>query len=290
MKKRRFLAGAAALLLAASTAAPRAADTTPEAQLKARAAQVERLLERSSGAQRVEGSGNPQAHELHEQARATYREAMQALEAGDYGGANKLFSEATRTMFQAIRHADSGALLAEKQRRDYEARHKSVEALLEAHDRVAEEKKVGKAAREVHDEVARLVGEADATFRAGRLEEARALLDRAYITTKMAIQRMREGDTLTRSLNFATKEDEYKYELDRNDSHKMLVNLLLQEKKDNPYTAQMVARFSAQAEALRREAEEQAAAGDFEAAVKSLEESTKRYIRAIRSAGIFIPG
>jgi hypothetical protein len=41
---------------------------------------------------------------------------------------------------------------------------------------------------------------------------------------------------------------------------------------------------------LRKTAEEQAAKREFDAAVKTLEESTRELVRAIRAAGVYIPG
>jgi hypothetical protein len=44
------------------------------------------------------------------------------------------------------------------------------------------------------------------------------------------------------------------------------------------------------AEELRQQGEKEASNGNFEKAIKILEESTQQIIRAIRMAGIFIPG
>jgi len=45
-----------------------------------------------------------------------------------------------------------------------------------------------------------------------------------------------------------------------------------------------------QAEDLRTQAEQAAEQQDFKAGIKRLEESTLQIIRAIRAAGIYIPG
>ena len=97
---------------------------------------------------------------------------------------------------------------------------------------------------------------------------------------------MRSGDTLVRSLDFATKEEEYRYELDRNDTHQMLVRVLLEGKPRTPGQQ----TFIDKALQLRGEADAAAVGRDHTAAVKLLEESTRELIRAIRSAGVFIPG
>jgi hypothetical protein len=49
-------------------------------------------------------------------------------------------------------------------------------------------------------------------------------------------------------------------------------------------------KFIGDAENLRSEAEKEAAGGRFDEAIGLLEQSTKELIRAIRSAGIYIPG
>jgi hypothetical protein len=125
---------------------------------------------------------------------------------------------------------------------------------------------------------------------AGRVEEGRRTLDEAYLTAKAAIGGMRGGETVVRSLNFATKEEEYHYEIDRNDTHRMLVDVLLKEKRGMASVDAMVDQSLEVAAGLRRQAEEQAARKEHETAVKTLEESTRELVKAIRGAGVYIPG
>ena len=125
----------------------------------------------------------------------------------------------------------------------------------------------------------------------GKVKEGRMVLDEAYVAAKVAIEQLRGGETLVRSLNFASREEEYDYELDRNNTHQMLVNVLLREKMDSSAGIEgMVKKFTDKANSLRDQAEKQAAKGNYEAAIRSLEQSTKEILRAIRSAGIYIPG
>ena len=96
---------------------------------------------------------------------------------------------------------------------------------------------------------------------------------------------MRGGDTLVRSLTFASAEEEYHYEIDRNDTHRMLLNVLIE-----PARTSQVAPGTQQAAVLRGNAESAAQAKDFKAAVRLLEDSTRELVRAIRTAGVYIPG
>ena len=74
------------------------------------------------------------------------------------------------------------------------------------------------------------MAEARGLAQSGRLEEANVLLDRAYKNARGDIREMREGETLTRTLNFSSAVEEYRYEHDRNDSHVMLLKFAIAEK------------------------------------------------------------
>ena len=106
----------------------------------------------------------------------------------------------------------------------------------------------------------------------------------------MTIESNRSGQTLVRSLKFASKAEEYLYEIDRNDTHSMLVGLLVGEKKKSDATKQKIVDYVAEASLLRQQAEAYASENAHEQAIELLEQSTRQLVRAIRSAGIYIPG
>jgi len=66
--------------------------------------------------------------------------------------------------------------------------------------------------------------------------------------------------------------------------------VLLQDKRDAAGVDAMVERSTQAAAQLRKAADEQAARREFDAAVKTLEDSTRELVRAIRAAGVYIPG
>lgn len=259
--------------------------------LERRLGSVETLIERSSAARQIDSSRDPQALERRNQARALHRQAGEALAAGDLARANTLLNDATRELLAAARAAAPEQVTADKRRKDFDNRYESVKTLLGAQQRIAKEKGAGKDASEASRQIEALMTEASAQAQGGDIDRARATIDRAYLLAKASISTMRRGDTLVRSLNFATKREEYDYELDRNDTHRMLVNVLLDERRaSNPALDRSVQAFLAAAAKLREEAEEQAKKGGFEAAIKTLEDSTRELVRAIRGAGVYIPG
>jgi hypothetical protein len=284
-----LLAFAACMELAAVTAPAQttAADNAVDrVRLEQRLAAVETLLERSSAARQVDSSGDAAARQKRERAREIYREARAAFDAGHYARASSLLPEASVQMFEAVRLAAPEQVAAPKARTDYEARLESVNALHAAYQRVAAEKGGADGAAETSRNIENLIREAERLAGEGRFEAGRGALDRAYLITKAAVSSLRSGDTLVRSLHFASREEEYRYEMDRNDTHQMLIRVLLEGKARAPGQQAVIDR----AMQLRIQADTAAAGADHTNAVKLLEESTRELIRAIRAAGVFIPG
>ena len=259
-------------------------------QLERRLESVGILVDRSSGAKQIESVGEPRALERRAKARDLYRQAQEAFRANDLMRASRLLTESSVTMFEAVRLAAPEKVAAEKTQNDFNARMDSVKALLAAQKRVAAEKSNVKGAAEAANTVETLIAEATQLNAAGKPSEARQTIDRAYLIAKASIASMRGGDTLVRSLNFTSKDEEYRYELDRNDTHQMLIKILLAEKRDQPEMDRMVKGFLEKAGQLRGHAEASAARGDFGGGIKLLEESTAELVKAIRNAGIYIPG
>lgn len=285
-----FVAAADAPAAEGQAARPARAPETKE-QLERRLGSVETLIETSSGAKQIEASGNAQAQAERAKARDMRKQAEDAFKKGDYPTASRLLDGAAKTMFEAVRSAAPEQITAEKKQRDFDNRLESVKALLSAQKRITAEKKLGAKGAETTARIEAQIREAQALAAAGKLDEGRTALDKVYVATRTSIESMREGDTLVRSLNFATKEEEYHYEVDRNDTHKMLVKVLLEEKRaSNPNLETMVQKYVDQAATLRTNAEGLASKKDYEGAIKVLEDSTKELVRAIRSAGVYIPG
>lgn len=261
-------------------------------QTESRLQSVEKLLETSSAAQQIRGSDNQAAKDKHEQAVELFEKAKLAEGKGDEQQAADLLKQATKTMFEATRMIKKDDSFMAKDVRDFDERKASVEALCTAYENIAKEKGIDKATEnELHAFVYKRVDQAEALKKDDRVKEGRKMLDEAYVAAKVAIEHLRGGETLVRSLNFASSEEEYHYEVDRNDTHRMLVDVLLKEKmKTNWGIEAMVNKFMESADKLRARADEQASDGEYENAIGTMEQSTKEIVRAIRSAGIYIPG
>ena len=70
----------------------------------------------------------------------------------------------------------------------------------------------------------------------------------------------------------------------------MLVQVLLRERLEDEHIRERVAPVLSIADELRKLAESQASDGQFVDAVETLEKSTRELVKAIRGAGVYIPG
>lgn len=259
-------------------------------QLEKRLTSVGTLIERSSAAKQIEASGVAAAEANRNLARQLHQQAEEAYRGGDYEKASRLLEEASKKMFEGVRLAAPEQITGQKKRRDFDNRMESVKALRDALKRVSAEKGKTSQTAEVIARIESMMKEADSIVSAGNIERGRVVLDQAYVTAKVSIENLRGGDTLVRSLKFASKEEEYRYEVDRNDTHQMLVKVLLEEKRVSSAIDNMVRKDLDQATSLRKTAEQFAAKGDYDNAIKTMEESTRELVRAIRGAGVYIPG
>jgi len=261
-------------------------DRNPGPATEARIEMARKLLFDSSAAKQVDGSGVQEALDIKARAIATFEEAIAR---DDMAARSEGVDKAIAMMFEAVAATKSKST-TNKERRDYDNRYQSLETLLDAHERIAREK----AQRASHEALLEAIEvDTDAAARyyaAGDYFAARTHLDKAYEATKASLEGMRHGETLTRELKFETAEDEYRYELDRNDTHRMLLTVLLEEKMQDDSVKNRVGPMIDAADELRKQALGLATEGKFEQAIEVLDNSTRELVKAIRGAGVYIPG
>lgn len=249
-----------------------------------------RLVTRSVAAQRITESGDPSAIAQLESARQLVKEAETDLKAGNYMAANEKLDVALDMVNHETRRLSEAEVAAESLQRTYDRRLKTVRTFLAAYERVADEKQADAATTAQILEIRRLVGEAEALAAKRNLEPGIELLDQAYRTARGDIRDLREGETLTRSLDFETPEAEYAYEKNRNDSHVMLLKFAISEQQPSGERMTAIERLRTGAVTLRSDGESLARTGDYPNAIRALVRSTDELLKAIRMSGIYIPG
>lgn len=263
---------------------------TQKSQIENRVDNMFKLLNESSGAKQVINGFSTEARETRKQAIDLYDKARESLNSGNDDAAAKLLGQSAKLMFEAIKLSTPTAMIEEKIIVDYGRRKKSVIALKDAFNRISDENNEQDSKAKVNKQLEKLVRQADRLLNNGASSEARTEIDKAYHLLKVSIEAIRSGQTLVRSLNFDSPKEEYLYEIDRNDTHSMLVGLLTDEKQQSVSIKNNIVKFVEAANILRKQAESYAAENAFEQAIEILEQSTRQLVRAIRSAGIYIPG
>jgi tetratricopeptide (TPR) repeat protein len=250
---------------------------------------VERLVNESVAAKQILSSHNEQALAMHEKALEYLKQARQAEAHSNAQAVAQALSNAKKAIFQGIRLVGNKVVLEDKRAR-YNKKLHSLKALLEAHHRIAAEKGNDVSAVDTENHARAEVGDAQKLYNKGQLDKALAKIDYAYSSIKFSLTKLRKGATLVRSLHFETPEDEYRYEVSRNDTHNILIHTVLKDKLADPRLGNLMAIPIEQARKLRQQAELEAKNGQFKSAIKTMEKATSQLIRAIRMAGIYIPG
>jgi len=269
-----------------SAASRLAGNKMDKAQLTSNLESLGKLLETSSAARQIDSSKAPEAMQRRDRARELHIAAKLALDQGNLDKSTALLAESRATFFDAVRFAAPEEVRAKALENDYFLRLESVEALLGAYKRVSGEKSA-KGVAETVAQIEKSKATAAVLAKERKFKEARTEIDRGYLVAKAGLTSLRSGDTLVRSLNFANKEEEYHYEIDRNNTHLMLIKVLVDEKKAG---GDMIQGYLSKGQELRIKADEAASRKAYDEAVKLLEQATAELVRAIRNAGIYIPG
>jgi len=250
---------------------------------------VENLVTKSVSATRIEESGDATARSALAEARGLVAAAKSDLGEGAVETANQKLDQALALVNGEIRRLSGAEVRGAHDREMYQRRLTAVNTFLAAYQRVAEggsSRSAAKQAEILND----LVGKAEAEAGQGRYDEANEILNDAYVTARGDIREMRQGQTLTRALEFASPEEEYDYELGRNESHFLLLKFAMTENTPVGSVVDRISENRTAAEKLRAEAENKAAAGGFSDAIGLLNQSTELLLQSIRMSGIFIPG
>lgn len=240
------------------------------------------LIEKSSSAQQIDRAKVPEALAKRDEARALLKQAEAAQQKGNVADMNKLLTEAKKLLFAAVKLANPEQVTGEKKARDYETRLASVKVLRDALARIGGSKNDAavKAADASLTEAAKEAAEK-------KFDLALAGVEKAYAAIKTANIEQRDHTEQVASKNFANKEEEYKYEIGRNNEYQQLSEAVLSNMAAN--LVSMYKPVGEKALGIRKEAEASAGKGDFAAAVTGMENSTAEYKKIIRAGGIPVP-
>jgi len=166
---------------------------------------------------------------------------------------------------------------------------KSANALITALQRISDEKGRQDQHQQLFKDIRKQLAQSDDLYFQEEYTGAIGKLDQVLKSIKSEISKMRSGETLTRSLSFTSAKEEYEYELDRNDTFFMLIDMFLTDKESSPQTFEQINETIKQAKEYRKQAETLATDNKHSLAIEKLEQSTVKIIAQIRHSGISIP-
>lgn len=253
---------------------------------------VENMAYRSTAAKTIAESGDAEAIAALEKAKNLIEEAKADASGEKYKEADEKLNQALKLINEQARRLTFNSADAERAKTIFERRRHAVETFLNAYQRVSSDPNANSSQvpKEHAAWIADKLAEADALAAKGEHEKAQAPLESAYERTRELIRTMRAGQTLTRDLNFATPEEEYRYELKRNDSHFALLEFAIVEKNPQGSIVPRINESRDKARSVRGAAEAKAQTGDFPGAIAELNSSTQILLQAIRMSGIYVPG
>jgi hypothetical protein len=280
-----------ALLVATAAAAegPETDHTDKRRLLESKLALLARLVYRTPSVKRIEDSDDSEAKTLLDAARASLDKAKATLALGDLQVAEshldqglRRISAAARRSVQTLRDEDS----AEKRYRQLKER---VSSFRQAFEAVAPDRQAEAASLMDEAHLQELVSQAESLAADHRYSQAVTRLTEAAGIVEAALAKARDKETLIYTLEFESPEEEYAYEVERNRSHMMLVELLLAKRSITKPARGYILSMVEENEKLRVEAESLAENGETEKAIAKLEDATKGLVQALRIGGMAIP-
>lgn len=251
---------------------------------------LDRVLNQSPVVARVAASGNEKARKHIANARELSLHARTLTTMGQLRGADSLANEAIIEVSRAQQLVpDPGSQQAGER-----ARFAQLEDSVAALRRTAEialpqgDARASEAAQRVSARVTELVQQATMLARADKYIEANRQLDQAVVLLLRDASTRLAGQTLVYDRKFASRDEEFAFELARHRSFERLVPLAIMEYKPSPEAAQLVQRHVAEARELR-EAAEGTLARDALLAIRKVNEGTEALRRALQAAGLVVP-
>ncbi len=224
-------------------------------------------------------------------ARTLYTRANDAFIAGNMVWAGAFLNEALSVMEDAARLASDPLQVETKQRERYAELLEDVRAF----DATYQDVRKGlppKDAKKYDAEIEPtrdLIRRAQNLMRDGQYPEGSELLEKVHAIYISVLNELLSSTAFVYDTNFKTPAEEYEYELARYHSYEELIPIARDQFKPDESTLKLSERFVQDALTTQGDAEKQAAGGDHPAAIKKLQEATKRLQTALRTMGLEVP-
>ena len=244
---------------------------------------ADNLLMNSKTAKRLENMDSEEARLALQEARDLLERAKEAHNSGQKAEGSSLSSLALKKFTQAAKLLPKSQSALKVQRKRYIELDEEITSYLEWYDSASY---VSGDEQETLDKAKLNISEAKILFENSKYEEANKILARVLDDVVVMTNRSMTSTEIVNSLDFETPEQEHKYELARNNEYKRLIPIAEQQKEPKGGKLMLFKRFVKKAEDIRAQADVELQAGDIQTSIKTLQNSTDQYLRALRMVGI----
>ena len=244
------------------------------------------LVNDSPVSKRVEDSKDEEAKQQLERAREMWEQAVEHSEKSEYALAEVHISEGLKLMTRISRKFKDQDRVRQARIDLYKQVKDHVDMFVIAFDRIVDEKGGDHVLKMLdRDKLNALVSSAESKYAEGDLAMANHLMRQAADMVDHALSDARHEDVLLRELSFENLEEEYAYEVERNESYVMIIDLLQKKSATSEASAGYVQKMIEANAKKREEAELLVKNGEFEQGITLLEKSTDKLSRALRVSG-----
>lgn len=246
---------------------------------------LDRLVNQSASTKRIEQSDNAQAKELLQNARTSYQNARWLMEENSLDKSGLAIDEGLRSISKASQFVVDIRKQEKRYKREYAPLRARVVGFLESFEAAVVEREDNGAALLDRVKVKALMAQAQSNYEDGRYKMAGEQLDRAASSVELGLSQARDKETVVHELVFNSLQDEYAYEVQRNDSYQMLIKLMINEDSVAVSAHSYFQKKVDQNSRLRVQAQALAKNGDFNDALNVIEGATEQLVNALRMGG-----
>lgn len=245
---------------------------------------LESVLKKSKRPKEVYASGNDQAIVIMNEAQKHYDAAKSLLEKGEYQKSDSEIQKSLQKISKSFRMVVDKETETEVALEQYDMLYKRVKSFRDLFSQLPAEK--AKGLMDVN-EVDQLIVKSKSLYQQKQPQKAIVPLTKAADQLEKALSDARKNETVVYALEFATPEDEYKYELERNKNYLELTNIILSSnspdiQKKLPLLKMLIKKNNN----LINNAEDLLKKGDIKQAIELLEKGNKTLVQALRIGGL----
>ena len=244
------------------------------------------LVHDSPTSQRIKDSDNDEAKQQLKRSQEMWQQAVEHNEAGEYELADGHINEGLKLMTSVSRTVKDLDRVKQARIELYKQVKEHVEMFITAFDRIAEEKGEDQIRSMLdREKLDNIMHSAESMYEEDELVLANHLIGQAADMVDNALSDARHEDVLLHELTFESLEEEYAYEVDRNQSYVKLIGLMQKKTTPSQASASYVQKLIEGNALLREQADVLAGKGDLEQGISVLEKGTDKLSRALRVSG-----